>query len=161
MNLNKIALGGGCHWCTEAVFQALKGVSQVEQGFVKAKSPYNTWSEAIIVSFRPQNISLEVLIEIHLHTHSSTVQHKMRGKYRSAIYVFSEKQYAKSSVVLYSLQNYFDQPLITKILYFEAFKPSDAAYQNYYQNAPERPFCQQYIHPKLQMLQQQYARYMS
>ena len=90
--LTQIAFGGGCHWCTEAVFQSLIGVSQVEQGFVASIDENSGFSEAVIVHFDAAKISLAVLIEIHLHTHKSTVNHSMRAKYRSAVYTFSEAQ---------------------------------------------------------------------
>ena len=87
-NLYKIAFGGGCHWCTEAVFQSLKGVEKVEQGFITSYDQNNTFSEAVIVDFNTEKIDLKTLVEIHLHTHKSTSNHSMRKKYRSAIYVF-------------------------------------------------------------------------
>ncbi len=92
----KIALGGGCHWCTEAVFQSLIGVRSVEQGFVASTEENSSFSEAVIVHFNPEDITLQTLIEVHLHTHKSTSAHSMRQKYRSAIYYFSDEQKTKS-----------------------------------------------------------------
>jgi len=69
--MDKIGFGGGCHWCTEAVFQKLRGVASVEQGFIRSRPPYETFSEAVIVSFDAAQISLSVLTEIHLRTHAS------------------------------------------------------------------------------------------
>ena len=88
VNTSKIGFGGGCHWCTEAVFQSLIGVEKVEQGFVASFNLHNELSEAVIVHFNHKRISLQTLIEIHLLTHSSTSDHAMRKKYRSAIYTF-------------------------------------------------------------------------
>ncbi len=84
--VKKIAFGGGCHWCTEAVFQSLKGVERVEQGFVASEADNETFSEAVIVSFLPDEIALKDLVLIHLFTHESTVDHSFRNRYRSAIY---------------------------------------------------------------------------
>ncbi|WP_343065456.1 peptide-methionine (S)-S-oxide reductase [Arenibacter arenosicollis] len=81
----KIAFGGGCHWCTEAVYQSLKGVEVVEQGFVASKGEESFFSEAVIVHYDPKSIALKDLILIHLYTHKSTSDHSMRNKYRSAI----------------------------------------------------------------------------
>ena len=89
---DKIALGGGCHWCTEAVFQHLKGVDRVEQGYVSSDGMHSTFSEAVIVHFEPQMIPLAKLIEIHLYTHNSTSNHSFRKKYRSAVYYLNEAQ---------------------------------------------------------------------
>lgn len=76
--LKKIGFGGGCHWCTEAVFQSLKGVKSVQQGWIASKNEHFEFSEAVIVDFDPSSIPLKVLIEIHLHTHKSTSEHSMR-----------------------------------------------------------------------------------
>ena len=97
--LKKIALGGGCHWCTEAVFQSLKGVVSVEQGYIASLVKHSAFSEGVIVHFNANIISLKTLIEIHLYTHKSTSNHSMREKYRSAIYVFSKSQNDKVEVV--------------------------------------------------------------
>lgn len=150
--MERIGLGGGCHWCTEAVFQSLKGVSKVEQGFIASQNDKESFSEAIIVHFDKMLIGLKDLIEIHLHTHKSTSDHSMRNKYRSAIYAFDEDSMAKSQRMLYELQKEFENPIITKVLPFEAFKPSDARFHNYYYNNPTKPFCENYISPKLKFL---------
>lgn len=80
MMTEKIGFGGGCHWCTEAVFNALSGIINVQQGFIKSPAPNDYFSEAVIVEFEPNEIPIETLIEIHLRTHSSTSDHKMRKK---------------------------------------------------------------------------------
>ena len=144
-----IGFGGGCHWCTEAVFQDLRGVSRVEQGFIKSTPPYDRFSEAVIVHFNPAHISLSVLTNIHLRTHASGADHSMRGKYRSAAYVKGEAQRQRMEAILGALQTEFETPRITKVLDHAGFKPSDAQFQNYYKSNPERPFCKTYIDPKL------------
>jgi peptide-methionine (S)-S-oxide reductase len=65
---NKIGLGGSCHWCTEAIFQSLKGVPNVSQGWIEPDNDSAGFSEAVIVEFDPEMISLQDLIEIHLHS---------------------------------------------------------------------------------------------
>ncbi|MGC1204202.1 MAG: peptide-methionine (S)-S-oxide reductase [Flavobacteriaceae bacterium] len=105
--LTKIAFGGGCHWCTEAVFQSLLGVSKVEQGFVASTGQHNSFSEAVIVHFNVAKISLTTLIEIHLNTHKSTSNHSMRTKYRSAVYTFFEEQKHDAERFVESFQNQF------------------------------------------------------
>lgn len=157
-NITKIGFGGGCHWCTEAVFQALIGVQYVEQGYIASTGTYKTYSEGVIVHFDLDIIALKQLIAIHLNTHKSTVNHSMRLKYRSAIYTFSEEQAQESQELLYDFQNQFQQKLITKVLEFSKFKDSEQAYINYYDKDPEKPFCQRFIAPKLLMLLKQYSR---
>lgn len=153
----KIGLGGGCHWCTEAVFQAISGISRVEQGFISADPPEDAWSEAVIVTFDPAALPLEVLIEIHLRTHSATSHHKMRGKYRSAVYVYDAGTGVKVGRILRKLQKDFDEPLATRVLSLVDFKASDQRFRNYYASDPDRPFCKTYIDPKLTMLREEYG----
>ncbi len=149
-SLYRIGLGGGCHWCTEAVFLSLKGVKSVKQGWISSTGPHTEFSEAVLVEFNQDEISLNDLIEIHLNTHSSTSDHSMRQKYRSAVYVLSEEDSVKVSNVLVDLQTSFEKPLITKVLPFKAFKINEEDYQDYYYKNPEKPFCQTYIKPKLE-----------
>ncbi|MGB6152306.1 MAG: peptide-methionine (S)-S-oxide reductase [Pricia sp.] len=155
--MDKIALGGGCHWCTEAVFQSLEGVRNVEQGFVASEGKDDAFSEAVIVHFNPELISLKDLIEIHLHTHKSDSNHSMRLKYRSAVYTFSKEQAGEAEAILAGLQSQFDKPLITKVYPFKRFKSSDEQFKNYYIKNPKKPFCENYIHPKLTLLLQQFS----
>ena len=157
----KIALGGGCHWCTEAVFQALKGVTKVEQGYVASVEENTSFSEAVIIHFNEAVIGLSVLIEIHLHTHKSTSNHSMRDKYRSAIYYFSEVQKNEATDILNGLKNTFEEGIITEVLPFSEFKASREAIQNYYKKNPEKPFCKQFINPKLKLLVNKFSKHLN
>lgn len=161
MKLDRIGLGGGCFWCTEAVFQNIRGVSQVAQGFIRSESPDDSYSEAVIVEFSADEIQLSDLIEVHLRTHASTSEHTMRKKYRSAVYIFSPQQEESVSHILQQLQVDFDQTLITRVLPFSGFRHSDKRYQSYYRNNRGNPFCQRYIDPKLDQLRHNYGRLMS
>jgi len=156
-----IGFGGGCHWCTEAVFQTLLGVVTVEQGFIISHPPSDTYSEAVLVEYNPAEISQSVLIEIHLRTHSSTSNHKMRGKYRSAVYTFSNDQKIQVETTIAELQGGFTEPLVTQTLPFVDFKHSDERFQNYRLKNPEGPFCKSYIDPKLSVLRQQYGKFLN
>jgi peptide-methionine (S)-S-oxide reductase len=155
--IERIGFGGGCHWCTEAVFQSLAGVTNVAQGFVTSDPPYDEWSEAVVVSFDPGIINLAVLIEIHLRTHSSTSNHKLRHKYRSAVYTFSDEQALLVTVTLERLTDEFDKPLVTLVLPHLAFRSSDERFLNYYSKNPDRQFCRTYIDPKLRLLRERFS----
>lgn len=148
----KIGFGGGCHWCTEGVFQSLIGINEVQQGWISSFGENEAFSEAIIVDFNPEEISLRDLIEIHLHTHASESQHSMRNKYRSAVYVFSEEQKRISEEIIQVLQNDFAKKIITQVLFFNAFNLNKEGLLNYLYSRPEAAFCQSYIHPKLRLL---------
>tara|TARA_R110000796_G_scaffold46596_2_gene112662 strand:+ start:17396 stop:17905 length:510 start_codon:yes stop_codon:yes gene_type:complete len=155
--IHKIAFGGGCHWCTEAVYKSLKGIISVEQGFVASDGEESSFSEAVIVSYEPSDISLEDLILIHLYTHKSTSDHSMRNKYRSAVYTFGPLDVERSTLALQKFQENFKKPLVTKVLPFREFKVSDKAFQNYYYENPYKPFCKTHIAPKIKLLLLKFA----
>lgn len=152
MSFTKIAMGGGCHWCTEAVFLSLKGVDQVEQGFVSPQALDASFSEAVVITYDPAIISMKDLIEVHLHTHKSTSAHSFRHKYRSAIYIYSKDDFENASNILMDLNPNFENQLITKVEYFHQFRPSEERFHNYYYENPEKPFCDTYISPKLKTI---------
>lgn len=154
-----IAFGGGCHWCTEAVFQSLIGVNNVAQGWVQSTDENDTFSEAVIVEFDPTIIPLKVLIEIHLRTHKSTAQHSMRKKYRSAIYFYDQAQKEITNQILIELQKDFKQKIITQVLPFVTFKASREEITNYYYSNPSKPFCEQFINPKLKLLLTEFSEF--
>lgn len=157
MKIEKIGFGGGCHWCTEAVFQSLRGVIKVEQGWISAKGAED-FHEAVILHFNPSFISLKELIEVHLYTHNSTSNHSMRTKYRSAVYTFNKLQQKDSANILRRLQKDFEDKLITRIYGIKEFKMSPEPFQNYYIKNPDKPFCKTYIDPKLQMLLRRFPK---
>ncbi|MFY0602917.1 MAG: peptide-methionine (S)-S-oxide reductase [Flavobacteriaceae bacterium] len=157
--MEKIGLGGGCHWCTEAIFQSLIGVHKVEQGYISSTGIYDTFSEAVIVHYHETLIDLKTLIEIHLRTHKSASNHSMREKYRSAVYTFSEKQHQLSKEWITYYQEEFSHQLITLAIPFYQFKASRESIQNYYYNNPKKPFCQRFIDPKLQVLLKRFSNH--
>jgi len=70
VSISKLAFGGGCHWCTEAVFQSIIGVNCVHQGWAAHIDDESAFSEAALIEYNPKEIALEVLLEVHLLTHS-------------------------------------------------------------------------------------------
>jgi peptide-methionine (S)-S-oxide reductase len=155
-DVQTIGFGGGCHWCTEAVFAALRGVIRVEQGFICADAPDDDFSEAVLLTFDPGEISLAVLIEIHLRTHASTSNHAMRRKYRSAVCAMDEAQAEAARCVLKEAGPGFDAPLVTRILPFRTFRASDERFQRYAEKNAGGPFCTTYIDPKLALLRKEF-----
>lgn len=151
--IERIGFGGGCHWCTEAVFQSVAGVPKVQQGWIASVPPNDAESEAVIVHFDPQATPLIDLVRVHLHTHSSTSPHAMRRKYRSAIYSFDSGQAARVQAALDVQQTEFNKALVTRVMPFVSFRASDQRYQDYYRSNPDRPFCRTYIAPKLRRVE--------
>lgn len=159
--MEKVGLGGGCHWCTEGVFQMLKGVAQVDQGFILSDPPSDTWAEGVIVHFDPTAIDLTLLIEVHLRTHSATTDFVAKGKYRSAIYIHDDVQEQRAVEAIRSLQSDFEDTIGTRILPFRKFKRSDERFRNYYATDPQRPFCKRFIDPKLDFIRRNFAEVVS
>lgn len=155
-NLEVIGFGGGCHWCTEAVFQSVIGVAKVEQGWI-APADMEPFSEGVLVHFDAQSVSLELLVAVHLHSHSATANHSMREKYRSAVYVFNEPQGEQVRRAMVKLSNEFEAPFVTQVLGFGAFHLNDEKFLDYYLTDMERPFCRNYISPKLEMLRTKFV----
>lgn len=148
----KIGLGGGCRWCTEAVFEAVKGVYNVRQGYISAKESPDQFYEGIIMNYDPESVMLEDLILIHLRTHQSMKDHSMRHKYRSAVYVYNQLELRKTRQTLKTIENSAGSKFVTRAYELACFKESRAEIRNYYQTDPQRPFCTRYIQPKLDLL---------
>jgi len=155
--VEKIGFGGGCHWCTEGVFQALRGVVQVDQGFLQSEAPWDAWAEGVIVTFDPAIIQLGILAEVHLRTHSASGTYSPEGRYRSAVYVFDDQQHDEAARTIAQFASDTGEPARTAVLAFVGFRGSEERYRNYYQTDPSRPFCRRYIDPKLAYIRQHFA----
>jgi len=158
LKVTKIGFGGGCHWCTEAVFQVLIGVEHVAQGWIASDKEHISFSEAVIVTYNPALIALDTLIQVHLLTHKSTVSHSIREKYRSAVYTYTVEQTKDVADSIAGFQEVVEQKIITKVLPFKTFKGSREAIQNYYNKNPNKPFCKTYINPKLKSLLSKFSK---
>jgi peptide-methionine (S)-S-oxide reductase len=159
--MQKIGFGGSCHWCTEAIFQSIIGVSKVDQGWIASTGEAASYSEAVMIVFDPDLIAFQTLIEIHLRSHSCTANHSLRGKYRSAVYIFNDEQADQATRAIALLQDEFDEPIITTILPFAAFKLNEENYLNYYYRNPQKPFCENIVSPKLNDLRQRFGASMT
>lgn len=158
-NHTKIGFGGSCHWCTEAVFQSLVGVHQVDQGWIGANNESTRLSEAVIVYFDSIKIDIPTLVAIHLYSHSCTSNHPMRAKYRSAVYTFSDHQVDIVNNAISTLQIEYDEPILTQVLPFVIFKENEEVYLNYYNKNTGNQFCETYINPKLKRLSEKFSKY--
>ena len=154
----RLGFGGGCHWCTEAVFQALRGVERVDSGFAAADAPDDAFSEAALVTFDPAAVPAAVLIEAHLLTHASASDHALRGRYRSAVYVERAARRAEGERILAALAAGRDAPPVTRALGLRAFRPCEERYRDYCASDPSRPFCRTYVDPKLEALRERFGR---
>lgn len=158
-------LGGGCFWCTEAVFQKLKGVEQVQSGFsgghVEAPS-YNDavngttgHAEVIHILFDPAAIAYEELLDVFFETHDPTTLNRQGAdvgpQYRSAIFYHNENQRTKAVEKVGELERnkVYGQPIVTEITSFANFYEADDYHTNYFELNGSQPYCQFVIRPKV------------
>ncbi|MGD8841994.1 MAG: peptide-methionine (S)-S-oxide reductase MsrA [Gammaproteobacteria bacterium] len=156
--------GGGCFWCTEAIFQELAGVRSVTSGYSGGDTPDPTYeavcrgrtghAEVVQIEFDPAQISYADLVRIHLSTHNPTTPDRQgadRGtQYRSIILAHDDEQAAVAQQVIEEMAAAFDDPIVTEIKPLRSFHAAEAYHQDYYATNPDRPYCTAVISPKLQ-----------
>lgn len=172
--MQKAVFGGGCFWCTEAVFQRIRGVEKVISGYAggEMKNPsYGDVStgetghaEAIEIEFDPKEISYKDLVYIFFRTHDPTDaggQGADRGsQYRSVIFYADKEQEKGAETELKNAQKEFDNPIVTKIVEFNKFYTAEEHHQNYYEENPQAGYCLLVIDPKIQKLQGKFQKYL-
>lgn len=166
--LEKATLAGGCFWCTEAVFQRLKGVISVVSGYtgrtLASPTPEQVYSgktghaEAIQITFDPEIISYDKLLEVFWKLHDPTSLNKQMydvgSEYRSAIFYHDEmqKRIIEESKRNLEKSGYYQNRIVTEIVSFTNFYPAESYNQNYYNKNTYQPYCQIIIDPKIQKL---------
>ncbi len=157
--------GGGCFWCTEAVFAELKGVSKVESGYsggAKANPTYKEictgltgHAEVIQITYDPSVLDFEDLLEVFFATHDPTTLNRQGAdvgtQYRSVIFYHTLKQKQKSKYVIQALneQNIFNNPIVTEVSAFDKYYPAEDYHQDYFANNENQPYCRAVIGPKM------------
>ncbi len=163
--LEKATFGAGCFWCTEAVFQQLKGVKSVVSGYSGGKLKDPTYeqvstgttghAEVVQVSFDPKVISYEELLKVFWATHDPTTLnrqgHDVGTQYRSAVFYHSDEQkkLAEKHKAELDESHEFDRPIVTEITRFDAFYPAEGYHQNYFNDNSRQPYCARTIRPKV------------
>ena len=171
-NLQIATLGGGCFWCTEAVFQEVKGVEKVVSGYSGGNAPgkptyreicsgLTGHAEVIQITFDANKISYEDILVIFMTTHDPTTLNQQgadRGtQYRSVIYYHDEKQQKISEEVLKQIQPYYDDKIMTEISALDIFYDAEKEHQNYYRENAQQGYCSFVIAPKLAKLRKLHA----
>lgn len=170
--LEVAVLGGGCFWCTEAVFSQLKGVEKVEPGYSGGDLEYPTYdqvlsgttghAEAIRITFDPNIISFKEILEIFFSTHDPTMLNRqgpdVGTQYRSVILYLNDQQKAMAEQVIRELteEKVWDSPIVTALEPFKAFYPAEDYHDDYFRRHPEQPYCALVIAPKIAKLRQLY-----
>lgn len=165
--------GGGCFWCTEAIFQKLKGVESVMPGYAGGTVENPSYervgmgttghAEVIKITFDPKIISYEDLLDIFWHVHDPTTLNKQGAdvgtQYRSIILYTSEEQRKKAerSLSKMSESGEFSKPIITEIKQLDKFYDAESYHRNYFEKNSLQPYCQVIIAPKLSHFLEKYA----
>lgn len=165
--------GSGCFWCTEAVFQNLKGVSKVVSGYCGGSVKNPTYeqvcggrtghAEVIQVTFDPAVISYPELLEVFWRSHDPTTKNRQGNdvgpQYRSVVYTHSDRQRQLAELYKQKIDaaHVFPRPLVTEIEPVAEFYPAEAYHQNYYADNPRQPYCAAIIGPKVEKLKAVFA----
>jgi len=167
-----ITLGGGCFWCTEAVFSELRGVRKVESGYSGGTAPNPTYrqvctgttghAEVVQVTFDPAVISLKEILEVFFTTHDPTTLNRQGPdagtQYRSAIFYHTPEQKAVAEQVAAEItaSKIWRGPIVTEITPVEAFYKAEDYHQEYFAHNGGQPYCQMVIAPKVAKFRQHY-----
>lgn len=171
-NLSTATLGNGCFWCTEAIFQQLKGVASVASGYSggQVKNPSyrevcdgtTGHAECLQIQFDPSVISYEKLLEVFFTTHDPTTLNRQGAdvgtQYRSVIFYHDEAQKAVAERVKKDFApTIWDNPIVTEITAAEKFYKAENYHQNYFNDNPSQGYCRIIINPKVQKFREKYA----
>jgi peptide-methionine (S)-S-oxide reductase len=157
--------GSGCFWCTEAIFQDLKGVSKVESGYSGGTLANPTYkqvcsgntghAEAVQITFDPKVISYAKLLEVFWQTHDPTTLNRQGAdegtQYRSAVFYHSPEQQKEATEIKAKLDasGAFGAKIVTEITAFKNFYPAEDYHQDYFNLNGEQPYCRIVIKPKV------------
>lgn len=171
-NLSLATFGGGCFWCTEAIFQEVKGVNKVVSGYSGGKAPgkptyrevcsgLTGHAEVVQVEFDERIISYKELLVIFMGTHDPTTLNRqgadMGTQYRSVIYFHDKQQENTAQEVLAEMASFFPDPIVTEISPLETFYEAEDYHQDYYRQNPRQGYCNYVITPKLAKLRKEFA----
>lgn len=165
MNIQQATFGNGCFWCTEAIFQTLKGVIKVESGYTGGHTLNPTYmeicngdtghAEVINIEFDADVISFDELLLAFFKSHNPTTLNRQGNdvgtQYRSAVFYHSEEQKQQTELMIKKLtdENVFDRPIVTEVTPASAFYKAEDYHQNYYNDNTLKPYCMVVIQPKL------------
>ena len=173
---NELAIatfGNGCFWCTEAIFQQLKGVESVYPGYTggSVKNPSyrevctgtTGHAEAIQIKYDPSVISYRELLDIFFYTHDPTTLNRQGNdvgtQYRSAIFYHNNDQKAAAEEIISQLtaEKVYDDPIVTEVTAMDVFYMAEDYHKNYYQNNKNQGYCRAVINPKLDKFMKKYG----
>ncbi|MEH0157132.1 peptide-methionine (S)-S-oxide reductase MsrA [Limibacter armeniacum] len=165
--------GAGCFWCVEAVFQRLKGVQKVASGYANGDIDNPTYrqvcsgltgfAEVAQITFDPEVISFEQLLEVFWHSHNPTTLNRQGNdkgtQYRSGIYYHNatQKEIAEASLKRTDASGLWEAPIVTEIEPLRNYYVAEDYHQNYYNDNSNQPYCSFIIAPKIKKLHEEYG----
>lgn len=170
--LEVATVGGGCFWCTEAVFNHVKGVKEVVSGYTGGNAPgkptyreicsgLTGHAEVVKVTFDTNTIRYKDIIEIFMTTHDPTTLNRQGAdvgtQYRSVIYYYNDTQKEIANRVLEALNPLYSNPIVTEVSPMGNFYEAEKEHQSFYKNNPDFGYCTYVIDPKLNKLRQLHA----
>lgn len=172
-SVEQATFGGGCFWCTEAVFQQLRGVRSVRSGYSGGHVPNPTYeqvcskrtghAEVIQIDYDPSQVRYEDLLEVFFRTHDPTTLDRQGNdigpQYRSVIFYHNEAQRNAAARAIQALDESgaFDAPIVTAVEPFREFYPAEDYHQNYFAANPRQPYCSFVIAPKVEKFRAAFA----
>ena len=164
-------LGGGCFWCTEAVFQQLKGVTHVESGYTGGKIPNPNYemictgatghAEVVRLEFDPAVVSYRDILEVFFTTHDPTTLNRQGNdkgtQYRSVIYYHSPEQEKLARKVMAEMAHVWDAPIVTELSPATTYYKAEDYHQNYFRQNPSQGYCAFVVAPKVSKFRQIFA----
>ena len=171
--LQTITLGGGCFWCTEAVYVKVRGVLDVESGYSNGQVARPSYeevcsgrtgsNEVVKLTYDPQDITLNEILEILFVIHDPTTLNRQGNdagtQYRSGIYYSTpeQKQVADDFIRQLSQDKTFDKPIVTEVLPVAHYWPAEAYHQDYFENNPDQGYCVAVAGPKVAKFRKTFA----
>lgn len=166
---NKIVFGGGCFWCTEAIFQKIKGL-KVEPGYAGGTTINPTYeqvctgktghAETIEIEYEEEKVSLKYLLEVFFKTHDPTTLNYQGNdygtEYRSLILYTTEEQKKIIEKFMKDKQKEFNNKIVTEIKKLEKFYPAEKDHKNFYKDNQNQPYCRFVILPKLEKFDKEF-----
>ncbi|MCU0420869.1 MAG: peptide-methionine (S)-S-oxide reductase MsrA [Cyclobacteriaceae bacterium] len=172
-SLQLATFGGGCFWCTEAVFLDVKGVKSVVSGYAGGSVKNPTYrevcsgltghAEVVQITFDPALVSYTDLLEIFWNTHDPTTLNRQGAdvgtQYRSVVFYHSPEQKTEAEQYKKQLEasKVFKNPVVTEISPIPVFYQAEAYHQNYFALNPEQGYCQYVIRPKVEKFKKQFG----
>jgi len=170
VGLEQATIGGGCFWCTEAIFEQIEGVEKVESGYSGGNLPNPSYgqvcsgttghAEVVQITFNPKKITFKEILEIFFAMHDPTSLNRQGAdvgtQYRSAIFYRSDEQRRVAEQTIKEIQARINKKIVTQVVPYEAFYRAEDYHQSYYQQNSRQPYCQLVIDPKMIKLRQYY-----